>query len=529
MSGRIVTLWVVVGALVASACTAESPRTEASDRRLVVGVPVEGPGPPWFSASTWGLGYEVQYQAYETLLTYETRDGETNFGKAAPWLAESWEVQDGGHQIVFRLREGVTFATGREMTAEDVEYSFTTLRDCPEGEVSQSGFAIVNLQDATTQVIDDHTIAFNLPKGLARTTLALLATNFLPILDSEEVVKLANGQKCSLGAIKNETFGTGPYFMESRKPGEEVILRARDDYWGGDVYFQRVIYKIVPDPNTRLLLLRQGEVGLVWDIPASRWAEIDRSPNLKLNYHQRLDPHFLSILTTEGPTSDVNLRRALIKAFPYDTVIDEVLSGFAENTKSFARPGTPWYKSYDLHTQDLEEAKDFLSKSSYRSGTPLTLTVDKDDSLINEVAVWYQDALEQIGVTLKIEPVPIQTLLDKGSKHELMMVIHNFQSWIDDLAYWLFFNATTDSIRNFGGLSNSRLDQIVEEAMSIPGYDDPKAIELLTEAQDIIAEEAAMAPLFLTGPVNPSREEITGYSYVYFQQGEDLRQLARRS
>jgi peptide/nickel transport system substrate-binding protein len=267
-------------------------------------------------------------------------------------------------------------------------------------------------------------------------------------------------------------------------------------------------------------------VDMAWDIPPAKWKEIDADPNLNLNFGERYDPMFLSLSPNIEPYSDINLRRALIKAFPYETVVREVLGGFSEPRSSFSREREPWYKEYDLFSQDLEQAREFLAQSSYEPGTRLILSMYENDP--TDVAVWYQQALNEIGVSVEIQELPLAAWTEQRTTQQLPFLIHQLQSWIPDFSYYAGLSwKEPDNYSNTAGWKNQRAFEIVPEALEILNYDDPRVIELWEEMQDMVAQDAVYAPLFSYGTAMPAKKEIKGYNFVFYSPGADLRSLSR--
>jgi peptide/nickel transport system substrate-binding protein len=536
MARRLACMILVTTALALGACGDDdnAPPTAPGETRseeatLVVGVSSEGAG--LFFGATWGLGFDVGFNAHDQLMTFDRE------GQLIPSVAETVETSDDGKRVVYDLREDVTFSSGRGLTANDIKWSFQLHRDCPG--YSSFDYPSFHLDDAVAEVVDEHTVVLNMPQGSTRNTIPFLSTQYLILWDSETVASNTgvpvdldsfDDAQCTAAIewLTENVAGSGPYVLESKKPGEELVLKAREDYWGGKPYFDRVVFRIVPDPNTRFLLLKQGAIDVAWEIPPEKWPEIEADSNLSLNLGRRTnDPYYLAFQTKVEPFDDLNLRKALIKAWPYETVVKEVLHGFGDVADSWVLPDDPTHEPVDLYSQDLGEARQLLEQSDYTPGTPITLSINADNPIMKDAAVWYQSALNEIGVPLEIQALPLAQWTEKRVARELPFHIHVPEPWLPGLHYELRLNWYSAGAGNFANFENARLDEIIEEVQAILDPDSPKVDELLQEALDIMANEAPGAPLFFVGNAMPSKADISGYYFVYYSPGMDLRQLGR--
>jgi peptide/nickel transport system substrate-binding protein len=490
--------------------------TEAPGGETTLRVAASGEGAGFWWGSSWGLGFDVIFNSYDTLLKFDDEH------KPIPNLVESYDLVD-DNTLVLNLREGVMFHSGDELTAEDVKYSLELNQNC-EG-YGKGSYEAFNWGPGvgTFTPLDDYTLEIKSSKGIARSNLGMMAALHGVVYDMETVVAESDGAACpSEDWLTTHEAGSGPYILESYETGQQVVLTAFEDYWGGAPFYDRVVLRIVPDPNTRLLLLKNGEVDIAWDIPAAKWPEIEADSNLLLNPNPVVDPYFLAFKQDVAPFNDVNFRRALIKAWPYDTVIDEVLHGNGENSQSLMNPNDPTYKKYDLFTHDLDAARDFLAQSAYPDGSQVTITINADDPFQNDAVVWYQDALSEIGVTLQIEKLPLSALTEARINKTIPFMLHRFESWVADFQYFAGFQFGTNSASNWVNYSNPRVDEILQETASMVETTD-EYVSLMQELHDILVEDANWAPAALPNVAMPSLTNIEGYQFVFYHPGVDLR------
>ena len=218
---------------------------------------------------------------FETLVKMDKRR------KVIPLLAKSWEISEDGKHYTFHLRKDVTFSDGTSLTAQQVKESMSyknTRRSKrepkgrPENTKSGGGNAGDIKREYSTfdnerynvpgwysfksiNVIDDHTLRFNLPLPYTLFLSELATTHMYPVLkvdDSEEVT----------GYI-----GTGPYKIDEHKRTRYMILVKNENYWQGDVGIDRVRLKVIHDAETRAIALEAGEIDI------TGYDHFDKIPN----------------------------------------------------------------------------------------------------------------------------------------------------------------------------------------------------------------------------------------------------------
>lgn len=193
--------------------------------------------------------WEIIRNTGRALLTYPPGSTELTLGVAA----EMPEISEDGTVYTFTLKEGVTFADGTPLTANDFVYAWERLNTLA-GEVS--GLVRVYVEDV--EAIDDQTVQYTL-KGSFGFFPALAATApFVPVnpntFSADEIV-----------AYPETLDGVGPYRMVSLVPGEQMVLEANPEYLGDDVaQIPNVIVRYYADPTTMANAVESGEVDVAW-------------------------------------------------------------------------------------------------------------------------------------------------------------------------------------------------------------------------------------------------------------------------
>jgi len=164
-------------------------------------------------------------------------------GQMSPCLATKWSESEDGLRYDFELRQGVKFHNGDPFTAEDVKFSFERYKGSSAAELKKQVKAV--------EIVNPHQIRFVLhePWPDFLTFYATPATGAAWIVPKNYTEKIGNDE------FKNNPVGLGPYRFVSYKPGLELVLEAYPDYWRTTPAMQRLVFKSVPEPTTRLAML----------------------------------------------------------------------------------------------------------------------------------------------------------------------------------------------------------------------------------------------------------------------------------
>jgi peptide/nickel transport system substrate-binding protein len=288
----------------------------AKDLIVALGGDVEGWDP---ATEIYYAAGEIVRNCYDSLLTLEIIPSDQtdygvamgNPGKLKGELAESWEVSPDGKEITFHLRKNVVFASGNKLVAEDVRFTVDRGLNIPGGISWLFNVMGVNSVDQVT-VVDDHTVKFTLERPNAL-FLPSLALEVMSIVDSVELKKHAtDDDPYGHEWLNTHVASTGAYHLESYKPGEEVVLAANKNYWGGDPKTERVAYKIIPSEATRILLLKNGTVDISLFIsPEQVLKQMMDQKGIRVVSIPTPGTEYLAMNTSVEPTNNPLFRKAL--------------------------------------------------------------------------------------------------------------------------------------------------------------------------------------------------------------------------
>ena len=443
--------------------------------------------------TTWNpavsFSTEALYMAniYETLVVVNAPGAEEEY---SPALATDWSTSEDGLTWTFNLREGVTFHDGAALTAEAVVRSVNLVR-----EIGGAGFIWFPLD--TVEAVDDLTLQFNmsypapLPLILGSTYGAWIVSP--NALDAYE----ADNSYFDSGVAS----GTGPYMLSEYTPDAEVVLMANENYWGGwsDSQFDIVQISIVADDVTQEQLLRGGEVDLALRLPPSSYQSFADDPAFTVETESTLFNYigFLNVL--RPPLDSVTFRQALSYATHYQQIIDVAAEGLGTQAYGAVPQGVfPFSDTVPQYVYDVEQAQALLAESGVDPSTvSLRITYAAENAIEEVIAPLLKDAWEEaLGIEVNIEGILFgqqwdEAKSDPANAQDVFLLLY-WPTYSDAGAdnLWSMFRSSETPFFNLSYWANETFDALIDEAGITSGTDVDTALDLYTQAQTLMVEEA---------------------------------------
>jgi len=429
-------------------------------------------------------------QIYDTLIDVDT---EMNF---IPSLAESWEQPD-DLTYIFKLREGVKFHNGREMTAEDVKYSFERVLNPDTAAIGKSYYDSID----SIEVVDTYTVKFTLKEPFApfMTNLTSLYGSIVP----KEVVE-------ENGNLMQKACGTGPFMLKEWIPDNKVILEKNPDYFvEGEPRLDTIEYYVMTDESARVAALRTGSVDVI-KLPASSIPLVEGNNDINILEYQSNDYSYVGFNLDLDKFKDVRVRQAISLAINRQEIIDLVYDGNAKVTGFVPEAMGRWaidFQAEELYQQNIEKAKQLMAEAGYADGFETTIAVGLLDD-INATGEVLQKQLEQIGIKATIQNLESGQYVDawKNRTHE-MMVGRNGAGTDPNRAVAFFFSSTGSA--NVWGYSNPEVDELCNQGKVT--VDEAEREAIYKEAQKLIVND--VPNLFIASPMEYyfARKNVLGF------------------
>jgi peptide/nickel transport system substrate-binding protein len=300
---------------------------------------------------------------YDALLTRKP-DGEI-----VEELAESWEALD-PTTYIFKLRKGVVFHNGEALTADDVVFTFERILS----ETGIDGMASPRLgllgPLSSVEKVDDYTVKFTLSEPFPVFTQALCHFQIVPKDYIESVGDAVFAQN---------PVGSGPFKYKEGRLDDQVVLERFDDYYGGapaippvgPAPLKTVIFRMMPDPSTRVSALMAGEVQLINKVPSDMAKPLENDSSVVVQSVPGTRAFGIEFCNTKPPFDDVRVRQALNYAVNWNAILESIYGGNAERLSTVFLPsGFGFDENLKPYEYNPEKAVELLQQAGIKAYLP---------------------------------------------------------------------------------------------------------------------------------------------------------------
>jgi peptide/nickel transport system substrate-binding protein/oligopeptide transport system substrate-binding protein len=456
------------------------------------------------------IGYDWQNWSMIKSLFDGLMDYEPGTTTLRPELAESYEISPDGKIFTFKLRPGVKFHNGREMTADDVKYSLDRVTN-PKTQSPGAGFfhsikgydamaggSAQSLEGVT--VVDPHTVKIELTQADA-TFLHVMALNFAHIVPKEEVEKYG-------ADFGKHPVGTGAFKLTEWTLGQRLVFERNPDYWRkGIPHLDKITFEIGQEPIVALLRLQKGEIDIPGDgIPPAKFQEVMNDPEQKARVvvGGQLHTGYVTMNTQMKPFDNVKVRQAVNMAINKDRIV-QLINNRAVPANQPLPPSMPGYdKEFKGYAYDVAKAKQLLADAGFADGFETELYAMNADPN-PRIAQAIQQDLAAVGIKAGLKVLDQASVIAAGGQKDgAPMVWSGGMAWIADFPDPSDFygpilgcGSAVPGGWNWAWYCNKDLDAKGVEADAIT--DPAKAEERnkkWSEIFDKVMEDAPWAPVF---------------------------------
>lgn len=418
-----------------------------------------------------------------------------------PSLAETWDISEDGLTYTFHIIPDLKFSDGTDVTGDDWKFSFERAMTTEE---SPWAFAVSNIASVDTP--DDDTVVITL-KEQAANTLSNLSC-FSVALQSKAQYEATN----SYADAGSYPIGTGSYAVSEWVQDDHITLTANPNFHGDAPKTATIKFQTVTDDNSRMMMLKAGEVDIVTDLPYSSMEEINNTDGLTaVGLPSTSNKYIIFNETSNEALASKEVRQALLYATDKQTIVDMVLYGYGEPAVSFMpKNGLYWNDGIEAVSYDVNKAKELMADAGYADGFDLEVLVPSGNETYSQIATILKDMWAQIGVNLTITSMDQAALYDDeyAMKHEML-----FGSWSDDIAdpsqlgaYWWDFDASQCF---FTGYQNAEAEEIFQKSQT--EMDDTAREQLYDQLQQIFYDDVVAINMYHAEATVAMSDSIQGY------------------
>ncbi|WP_312469393.1 ABC transporter substrate-binding protein [Neobacillus sp.] len=453
-------------------------------------------------ASDWktmdpARAYEVYgnlyfYATYENLYMLEGSDLTPK-----PALAKEYTVDDSGLVYTFTLNEGHKFSSGNAVTANDVVFSFNRTKNIKDNAAALTeGVAKVEAKDEKTVVV---TLTAKDASFLSKIT-----SNAFAVVDSK-VVKEKGGSDAADASTSDKatayldgaSAGSGPYVLKKWTANTEMVLEKNPNY-KGTVNSSKIIIKEMPDPNTQIQALENGEIDVALSVGPDQVKSIKAGGNSKAVSSPTSTISFL--LMNNKPDIGKEMANPLVQQavrYAIDYKGFQQLAGDgALLPLSFVQKGFVGAKSRPDNYQNIEKAKELMKQAGYEKGFTVPLTAANFDSeglSWTTIAEKVKEDLAKINIKVEIKTGEIGVVIEDYRNGKSPFLVMHWSPDYYDLSTQLAFipGDIVGKRANWEPAANAELVSLAEKAKV--EIDDTKRAEISGKMQDLMAENSPYA------------------------------------
>jgi peptide/nickel transport system substrate-binding protein len=427
-------------------------------------------------------------------------------------LCEAWTVSPDSLKITFKLKKGVKFHDGKDLTADDVKFTYDSILDPDKASVRRGAFRDFFTSPDAIKVVDSHTVEFNYAKVKADTLTADFLFQILP--------------KHILGELKGKAFTaadfntkkpvyTGPFMFKEWVKDDHITVVVNPNYFKGKPKLGSYIFKIVPDSTALFAQLKTGE--LDWGtIDPAQMAEAKKLPNINTFafdnfsftfYAYQLDP------TKSTLFQDVKVRQALLYAIDRKAIVESQLFGYGQVANT-VMPVISWAFNQDnqpTYDYNPTKAKQLLEEAGWKAGADgvrvkegkrfaFTIFTNAGNKIREASIVAMQQYWKEVGLDVKTATEEWNAFLkrigatpDGTRDFEIFLVGFN---WGVDPSQKTMWHSSSFAPAGFNTnfYKNAEMDTLLDDALNT--LNQSKRKELYFKMQQILAAEAPSAILF---------------------------------
>ncbi|RXJ01137.1 peptide-binding protein [Anaerobacillus alkaliphilus] len=427
------------------------------------------------------------------------------------------EISEDGLVWTYKLREGVLFHDGTELTADDVVFSFNIPIHPDYTGPRGSTFA----QLEKVEALDKYTVQFTLSEPDAQWAITA-GYSILPkhLLEDVAIADLEDYRSFNI----ENPIGAGPFKFVSWTPGQNLVVEAFDEYFEGRPYLDKITWRFAADANALVLLLQTGDVDHIV-APASELATIETFNHVKLSSTLALRYDYIGWNLQNPLFQDTKVRQALTHAIDREEITETILEGRAQVAHA---PVSPLSWAYNDNVPKFEfnpeKAKELLAEAGWEPGADgilqkdgqkfsFTILSNDGNTTRRDIGIIVQQYLGQIGIEVKPEQMEWGAFLDKinppNYDFDAVVLAWGLALDPDPTAIW-HSKEIAQGLNNIS-FSNAEVDAISDANRKI--LDQTERAKELAKVWEILAEEQPYTYLYYPQQHLAMNNKIQGFTH----------------
>jgi peptide/nickel transport system substrate-binding protein len=412
-------------------------------------------------------------------------------------VAESWKNLD-PLTWEFKLRKGIKFHDGSELTASDVKFSFDRGIDPQLNVRARSYLAVI----AKTEVVDLSTVRVITKEP--DVLLPIRMTTYAYVLP--EKAFNATGPE----GFASRPIGSGPFKFVEWAKDQQIVLDANKEYWGGAPKVDRLVFKSIPEASTRMAALKTGQADAVNKVPIQEIEALKADDSYRVATIRSNRVAFVGMDTFHPPFDNVKLRQAVNHAVDVDAILKNVLGGYGVRVvlaPDMYFGASPEVKPYPY---DPEKAKALLAEAGFPNGLDTQIEAPRAGMTPNdsELAQAIAGQLAKVGIRANIQSQDFGAYVQRWLAKEVRgMYLFSFGGpWLDVDAV---LGAHFDSTRRAPYYNKPELDAMIAEART--SFDQNARSALYQRITQFIKDDAPWLFLFAADDIYAVNKRVKNW------------------
>lgn len=372
---------------------------------------------------------EVTANTYNLLVRLDLADT----SKVKGDLAESWTVSDDGLTYTFKLKPGMTFASGNPITAEDVAWSIervVKMDKSPAFILTQFGLNGDNVSEKA-KAVDAATFTFTVDKPYAPSfVLNCLTATVGAVVDKKLVLDhvapvtptadYKYDNDFGNAWLKTNYAGSGPFKLREWRANEVVVLERNDTYFGEKPKLARVIYRHLKESSGQRLALENGDIDIARNLEPNDLVSVSGNADLSFDSAPKGLVYFITFNQKNPNLAKPEVVEALKYLIDYDAIGATLIKGIGEVHQTFLPKGVLGELDEKPYKLDVAKAKELLAKAGLPDGFSITMDV-RSTQPATGIAESFQQTAAQAGIKVELIPGDGKQVLTKfrARTHEI--------------------------------------------------------------------------------------------------------------
>lgn len=428
-------------------------------------------------------GFQICSNIYNTLTSLD------NSYNIIPELAKSYETSEDGLALTFTLNELASWHDGTPVTSLDVKYTLEKIISEPSATASGLIGAIESVDTP-----EPYKAVLNLKQPSA-SLIGFLSWYGVFILPAH----IYDGTDWTTNPANMQPIGSGPFKFVEYKTGESVTLAGNETYFGEGPFLEQLKFAIIPDPNTQVQALQNGEIDFIGSLPSTQVATMQATPGFKVAEKVYPSPIYFGFNHQRENLAKPEVRKAIAMAVNRDQILETALSGLGTTSDRFYPAVIEWASNPDAVAPafDVAGANALLDEAGYPkdgdSRFSLKMYYFTGWAEVQDSCTVLQQQLKEVGINLELVSLEIGAWQEQVMAGDSdLAILGGFQG--PDPAN-LASRVGTGGTLNFWFYSNPDVDDQLKQGDVATTQEE--RIPFYFKAQEILAQDLPVIQLVL--------------------------------